>query len=127
MRLGNGAVRRKVCLCISSPHGLHRMGRREQALSEQTSSALRGRGPGKGEDRTGEEVETEEVGKEEEALGEVVLLVQEFLCPPTPCPLFVASCCQKLLLGLSCHPELLALRSPALWAAARLAGAAASI
>lgn len=63
------------------------------------------------------------MGKEEEALGEVVLLVQEFLCPP----LFVASCCQKLLLGPSCHPEPLALGSPVLWAAARLAGAAASI
>lgn len=81
--------------------------------------------PGKGEDRTGEEVETEEVAKEEEALGEALLLVQEFLCPPPP-P-FVASCCQKLLLGPSCHPEPLALRSPVLWAAVRLAGAAASI
>lgn len=40
------------------------------------------RGTREGEDRTGEEVETDEVGKEEEALGEAVLLVQEFLCPP---------------------------------------------
>lgn len=35
--------------------------------------------PGKGEDRTGEEV-----AKEEEALAEAVLLVQEFLWPPPP-------------------------------------------
>lgn len=64
------------------------MGRREQALSEQLnklSPAGGGGGPGKGEDRTGEEVETEEVGKEEEAPGEAVLLVQEFLwAPPLP-------------------------------------------
>lgn len=68
-------------------------------------------------------METEEVGKEEEAPGEAVLLVQEFLCPPRLLLHVVKSFC----LDRAAISEPLALRGPVLWAAARLAGAAASI
>lgn len=55
----------------------------KHSLSRQAEPCGLGE-PGKGEDRTGEEVETEDVGKEEEAPGEAVLLVQEFLWAPPP-------------------------------------------